>query len=368
MPIKVVLAVLLAARCWPNGFDYFYNLEYERAIVEFEKEIVARPSDPAGYNHLAQAILYREMLRAGSLESELVTGSNPFLSRAKILPPAAEQRRFDGAIEQVFRLCEGKTDTESLYLLGIAHGLRANYNFLIRKLWRDALKEFTQARRLHAQVVAREPARVDAYLVEGVHDYIVGSLPFTWKLLGFLVGFRGDKDGGLRVVERVAREGDKNRVDAIILLTVAYRREREAAKAVPLLRNLMAQYPRNYLLGLVLVQMYGDLGRKDEALTVLSSMKTAPEAKVRYSRGNLLFWFREYDSALKELDLAVRGGEAAGLNTIANSWLRKGQCHDMLSQRDAARAAYRASMASAPDSDAAGEARKYFDRPYARAK
>ena len=40
----------------------------------------------------------------------------------------------------------------------------------------------------------------DAQLIEGVHDYIVGSLPWAWRMLGFLVGFHGDKERGIRTV------------------------------------------------------------------------------------------------------------------------------------------------------------------------
>ena len=93
--LAILVPVALAAQSVSNGFDYFYNLEYEPAIAIFESEIAARPNESAGYNHLAQAILYREMDRAGALESELVTGNNPFLQRGKIVASPAEQKRFD---------------------------------------------------------------------------------------------------------------------------------------------------------------------------------------------------------------------------------------------------------------------------------
>lgn len=365
--------VLSAAGPSSEGYAHFYNLEYEQAIAVFEAERQANPASAAAHNHLAQAILYREMFNAGALESELVSGNNPFIARAKIIPPEGEQKRFDDAIARAiecsnFALAKNPQDPDALYTLGVAHGLRANYNFLIRKQWRESLREFTQSRKLHNQVVTLKPSFIDAYMVEGAHDYIVGSLPFTWKLIGFLAGFRGDKDGGLRTVERVAREGDNNRVDAMILLAVAYRRERHAEKAVPLLQSLISQFPRNYLFPLELVQMYGDLGKKDEALAVLAAMKNAPPAKVHYSRGNLLFWYREYRAALADLDKSATAPESIGLNTIVNSWLRKGQCHDMLNERAPAKQAYARALSLAPDSDAAREARRYLESPYRRAK
>ncbi len=62
---------------------YFYNNEFDEAIAYFEQQVKAHPNDPDQYNHLAQSILYREMLRDGALESQLVTGNNPFLAAAE---------------------------------------------------------------------------------------------------------------------------------------------------------------------------------------------------------------------------------------------------------------------------------------------
>jgi hypothetical protein len=67
----------------------------------------------------------------------------------------------------------------------------------------------------------------------------VGSLPFAYKLLGFLVGFRGDKETGIRTLRLVAQKGHFNRVDAEVLLAAIYRRERRAKDALPLLADLI---------------------------------------------------------------------------------------------------------------------------------
>ena len=64
-----------------KGFEHFYNLDYDQAIAEFRALVAKQPDNPNYHNHLAQAILYREMFRAGALESELVSGTNPFIRR-----------------------------------------------------------------------------------------------------------------------------------------------------------------------------------------------------------------------------------------------------------------------------------------------
>lgn len=380
--LSFLIPLVLPAQTVSPGFEHFYSMEYEQAIAIFQKEIATRPNDPAGYNHLAQALLYREMDRAGALESELVTGNNPFLHRGKIAASAAEQKRFDDSIARAIALCEARiqanaTDVDAIYLLSVAHGLEANYNFLVRRLWRDSLKQFTLSRKLSMQVTAADPRRVDAYLVQGVHDYVVGSLPFGWKLLGFLIGFHGDKSGGLRTVEMVANQGDKNKFDAMIALAVAYRRERHSEKAVPLLLELMRWFPRNYLFRLELVQMYGDLGRKEDALGVLARMeqlkregapgyKSLPAGKIQYARGNLLFWYRDYAGAIENLLKVAQGGEELDGNTAMNAWMRLGQSYDLLGQRSQALAAYERAVTTAPESDAGRESKRYLSSPYRR--
>jgi hypothetical protein len=89
-----------------RGFDHFYNVEYEEALAVFRKAGAADTNDPQRHNHIAQAILYSAMLKAGALESELISGTNPFLRREKMNPTAAEQAAFDDAMKAAFAKAE----------------------------------------------------------------------------------------------------------------------------------------------------------------------------------------------------------------------------------------------------------------------
>ena len=60
----------------------------------FEHDLKAHPEDPQMFNHVAQGILYREMLRSGALESQLVSGNNPFLRRPKMEISDKDKQRF----------------------------------------------------------------------------------------------------------------------------------------------------------------------------------------------------------------------------------------------------------------------------------
>jgi len=236
----LLLPLLVAARLAgqnaliEQGFDHFYNLEYPEAIAAFERAIALDPGNPDLHNHLAESLVFQEMFRNGALESEMVSGTNSFLRRPRLKPGAGAEKRFLDEVSEAIALSEARLeknpgDTRALYALGISYGLRSNYYWVVKKAWRDSLKDATAARRAHNRISELDPGNVDARLVQGLHDYIIGSLPWTYRMLGFLVGMRGDKERGIRTVEDVARNGKLNRLEAEIFLGALYRRENSLA-------------------------------------------------------------------------------------------------------------------------------------------
>lgn len=387
-PLIALLAAcsLLASAPHANhteaGWDHFYNLEFEEAKQEFAKALAADPSDIDSRNHIAQAIMFGLMLRTGALESELVTGTNPFLRRPKLEPTDAERRAFQEQVETAIemakdRIAANPKDKDAWYALGVSYGLRSNYNFLVRKAYMDALRDATSARKAHDRVLQLDPGYVDAMLVQGVHEYVVGSLPLTYRMLGFLIGFRGDKQNGIRILQKVARQGHKNRVDAEVLLAAIYRRERKPKEAIPLLEDMIRRFPRNYLLRFELAQMYADAIDKDNALRVIAEIERLkrsgapgydrlPVEKVYFARGVVQFWYREFDQAIDNLERVTSRASEVDLNTAVTAWLRLGQTYDLTGQRAKAIKAYRAAIALAPQSDQGREARSYLNAPYKR--
>jgi tetratricopeptide (TPR) repeat protein len=365
-----------------QGFDHFYNLEYEECIADFQRAIGQKPDDPELHNHLAQAIVFREMFRNGALESELVSGTNSFLRRPKMNPSAETERWLLSEVARSMSLAQARLqkeprDTAAMYALGIGYGLRSNYYWVVKKAWRDSLRDATAARRLHNRVEEIEPGNVDARLVEGLHDYIVGSLPWNWRMLGFLVGIHGDKQQGIRIVQDVAQHGSKNRVDAEIFLGALYRRENQTRRAIPLVEDLIRRFPRNFLLRLELSQMYsmaGDPTHALEAVEEVARLKTGhapgydrvPWEKVYFQEGTIQFWYNDLDRALQNMQRVTAKANDLDLNTGVFAYLRMGQIYDLTHRRQQALDAYRKAIAFAPEADAAQESRKYLSAPYRR--
>jgi tetratricopeptide (TPR) repeat protein len=365
-----------------RGFDRFFNLEFDEAIAVFRRAIGARPQAPHLRNHLAQAILYRELLKGGALETELVTGGNAFLRRSKMNPSEQDQAEFDQAIAEAIRLSQAMLDKSpadpgALYTMGVAYGLRGNYSFLVRKSWMAALRDATQCRKLHNRVTEIDPTLVDARMTQGVHDYVVGSLSWTYRALGFLTGFAGDRVEGIRTVERVWREGTMNQSDAGVLLATVYRRERRPADAVRVLESLVRRYPRNYLFRFELGQMYSDLGNKEKALSAISEVEklkslntpalaALPIEKVFYFRATVQFWYRDLSNAAANFERVTEKASDLDPNTGVTAWMRLGQTYDLMGRRGEALEAYRKAIAYAPGSYRARESEGYLRAPYQR--
>src|ERR1039457_2103644 len=385
------LALLLALAASPlggqqslvnEGFTDFYNLDYDRAIAVFEKAIARNPGQPDQHNHLAQTLIFREMYRDGALESELVSGNNSFLRRPKLNPTPQNEKRILDEIAKAMALADARlrqnpNDTAAMYASGIAYGLRANYYWVVKKAWHDSLKDATAARKLHNRISELEPDNVDARLVQGLHDYVVGSLPWAYKMLGFLFGMRGDKEKGIRTVQDVAKNGNQDRVEAEVFLCALYRRENRSRLAVPLVQDLIRRYPRNYLLRMELAQMYsqsGDGARGLQALEEVARLKRShapgfdrvPWEKIYYQEGSIEFWYNDLDRSLENMKKVTASSEEVDLNTGVQAWLRTGQIYDMKQRRAEAIVAYKKAIAYAPQAEAAQESRKYLSTPYRR--
>ncbi len=375
-----------AANPWiQQGDDDFYNLDYDQSVANYEKAVADDPQNAEYHNHLAQALLYREMFRDGALESELVSGNNSFLRRPKLEPPADVEKRFFSEIERSMQLSQARIakkpdDIFALHQLSIAYALRANYGFLVRKSWRASLYDSSQARKYDNEVTQIDPGDYDARLLQGCYDYVVGSLNWAMRALGFVAGFHGDKQRGIRTIEEVAEKGKENRVDAEIVLCALYRREGQSKRAIPLVSGLIQRYPRAYLLRFELAQMYASTGDRKSALNTLgeiAKMKQEnapgygriPWEKIYYETGNLEFWFDDLDRALDNLRKVTATPEQlkeVDLNTGVLALMRQGQIYDLENRHNLAIKAYQQAVKFAPDAEAAHESQHYINSPYTR--
>ena len=383
--VFVCLAALAASGGVPPdplenpGFQHFYNLEYDEALAIFMAQSAQAPESPDVYNHIAQTIVFRQMLRSGVLGSDLIDPANFFLTGPKLNFSAADQNQFNGAVERAAALAEQRVkkdakDAAALYSLGVSRAVRANYEFMVKK-WGDALGDASAARKLHMRVLDLDSKFIDARLIPGADEYVIGSLPRVWKMLTAVTGLPGDRENGIQTLKAVAQNGRYNRFDAEALLAAIYRREKRPAEAIAPLNDLIRTFPRGYLLRVELAEIYGDLGDRKKAMAAVEQLddlrrtgapgfQRLPAAQVHYTRAGLLMQWNDLDQALGEIKNATANASTLDAPSAGKAWLRLGQICDLKGQRQQAIAAYREAMRAAPDSQAAGQAKSHITWRY----
>jgi hypothetical protein len=254
--------------------NHHFNLEHDQAIRNYYAAMAASQPSAEIWNRIATVILYQELHRLGMLETSAFRDDNQFLIKEKPKPDPDAKERFLGALAEARRLAESDLKrnskaTSPLFVLSQNYGLEANYLFMIDKSYIAALRAGNKARKYSDELRAIDPDYIDSYLVAGVQEYVVGSLPWAVRALVAFGGIHGSKEKGRTWVERVADDGDTLQTEARMLLAVLYRRERRPLDAAKVLEGLIEQFPRNYVLRLELASMYLDADEREKGLGVL---------------------------------------------------------------------------------------------------
>jgi tetratricopeptide (TPR) repeat protein len=273
-----------------QGHNHYFNLEYDDAVTNNRRALDLDPADPNTYNHIATAILFKELNRLGMLETSAFKGDNKFLEREKPQPDPQVAEKFREYLFEGRRRAETILETQprdrmAWFALAQNYGLLANYQFMIEKSYVAALRNGQRARGFSNKLRKHYPQFIDGYLVAGVQEYVVGSLPWAIRALIALGGVRGSKEQGEEWVTMVADKGQLVRTEARMLLTLLHRRERRPLQAAEVLEGLIAEFPRNYVLRLEMGAMYEDAQKFGRALEVFQHTQDLVERKAPgYSR------------------------------------------------------------------------------------
>jgi tetratricopeptide (TPR) repeat protein len=360
-----------------RGFDYFYNLEYDKSLREFEASQQAHPDDPFAVNHVLSTVIFKELYRIGALDTEAYAADS-FLTKKhpEPLDPKARERIKQLSV-QALALSQAQLDkdpnnVDALYARGITRGLRATYMGMGEKAWFAALRSAVSARHDHERVLELDPKYVDAKLLVGTDLYIIGSLSWPAKVAASVVGISGNKQKGLEYLrEVVAGAHSEVASDGKIVLALFLRREQKYDEVLKLVSGMQTEFPRNFLVASEYAHLMNAAGHGQEAIAayrkVLAGCRSNAYAGCRievpaYGLGEALRGQREYQDAAEAYDLSASHGNDPELRQKAT--LAAGQMYDVLQKREAALEKYRTVIAEDSSSDAAGLARRYMKQAY----
>jgi tetratricopeptide (TPR) repeat protein len=359
-----------------TAFDHFYNMEYDRAIGEFEKVLERHPSDPAAVNHLLSTILLRELYRMGAVSSGEYANDSFIGEAHRIADPKVKERvkdlvaRAEGLEEQ--ELKRNPNNADALYDRGVTRAQFALYTALIERAWFSALRNGVGARRDHERVLQLDPNYVDAKLVLGTHYYVIGSLPWSVKVAVAMVGLSGTKEKGLEYLREVADSGGENSVDAKVVLGLFLRREHRYDESRALMQELAERYPKNYLFPLEVSNLFRVSGHPQEAAAgyrkVWQNGREGKYDKLHYEiaawgLGELLRSQKDYAGAATAYEQVSEVSDPDP-ETLQKANLAAGEMYDLLQKRDLAMRKYAMVLAENSSTPPADQARKLIKQAY----
>lgn len=356
--------------------DAFYNLDFDRAIQEYEEVLKRHPDDPFAVNHLLTAVQFRELYRMGSLNTgEYVNDSfiqaphHPADPKVKAQIKDLVQKAFE--LEDA-RLQTNSKDVDALYARGVTRAQFATYTGMIERAWFSALRSALGARRDHERVLELDPNYSDAKLVVGAHNYVVGNLPLALRASVTLFGMGGNKEKGLELLRQCAQANGETSLDAKTLLVLFLRREHRYDEALAIDRELLAAYPRNVLMALEEGNLLRAKGEYEPAVAqyrkVWQAGREGKYGSLHYemaalSLGDLLRAGKDYSGAVAAYEQV---GELTSPDEeiLQKANLGAGETYDIVKKRDLAIKRYQAVVAIDSNTSWANSAMKYLKEPY----
>ena len=360
-----------------KGFDNFYNLEYDKSIREFEAALQVHPDDPFAVNHLLTAVIFKELYRIGTLDTEAYATDN-FLDKKYLQPldPKVHDRVNQLSANSIqlsgVYLAKNPNDVNALYARGVARGLRSTYMGMAEHAWFGALRSALGARHDHERVLELDPNYVDAKNLLGIHLYVIGSLSWPAKVAASMVGISGNKQKGLDYLREVAGHGTPEVAwDAKIALALFLRREQQYDEALQLVGGMYQAFPRNFLIATEYAHLLNAAGHGPQAVAsykkIVAGCRGNAFAVCRmeipaYGLGEAMSGQRDFQGAAEAYELAA--STAVDPDFRQKATLKAGEMYDAMKKRDAALDKYRAVIAANSGSESAELARHYIKQAY----
>jgi tetratricopeptide (TPR) repeat protein len=356
--------------------DHFYNMEFDRATQEFERILAEHPNDPFAVNHLLSVILMSDLYETGGMNTGDYTndsfiGHAPRPTDPKIKARIKSLTQRAQALEEQ-RLNANPNDVDALYCRGVTRAQFAVYTGLIERAWFSALRNALGARHDHERVLELDPNYLDAKLVVGTHNYVIGNLPWSIKVAASVAGLSGSREKGLQYLREVAHGNGETSGDAKVILSLFLRREHKFDEALGYMQDLTSRYPHNHLFPTEVANLLRAAGRYQESEAMYRKVwQNGQEGKydklhyeiAAWGLGELLRSEKNLAGAAAAYELVNEAPDPdPDIQLKAN--LAAGQMYDLMKQRDLAMKRYETVIAENANSGQADQARRYIKEAY----
>jgi tetratricopeptide (TPR) repeat protein len=361
-----------------EGYQHFYNLDYDGAIARFAKVQLAHPDDPMAVVYVLDATLFRELNRLDLLDTTLYAHEGFLTSKHTVTEDKDAKSRINELADRAVQLASDRLksdpkDVEALYARGYARSLKATYAGLVQRAFVSGLHLALQARADHEKVLQLDSEFVDAKMVVGIHEYVVGTLPSPIKIMAGMLGAGGSKAKGMLLLQDCAKRGIITSVESRTTLTLFLRHDGRYNEAIEVAESLSTEYPRDFLFRLEEANLLKDSGQGEKAIASYESLLeqakkpgTFQSAHIQlalFGLGETLRGQRDYAKAANAyLQVMEQPNVSADLKHRAQ--LGAGEMYDLSGQRRRATEQYQALLMEDPSAPQADAARKLLRSQY----
>jgi tetratricopeptide (TPR) repeat protein len=328
--------------------------------------------------YLLDVVLFRELNRLDLLDTTFYANDGFLTGKHTVVenPKVRDRIRMlgDQAVNQAnAELKANPNDVNALFARGWAKSLEATYAAMVERAFVGGLKQALGPHSDCERVLQLDPNYVDAELVTGVYQYVVGALSMTFKILVGFVGIHGSKGEGLALLRDDGERGSITQVPARTAMMLFLRREAKYEAAAQIARGMAEDYPHDFLFRLEEANLEKDAGEGMVAIETYERLIEMakkpgyfPSAHLElayYGLGDTLRGRKKYDDAVA----AYR--EGANQPTTSEELKRRclleaGKTYDLMREHDKAVQQYEAVLNAGSDTAQGDQARKYMKSAY----
>lgn len=361
-----------------SAFAAFYNMDYASAMAQFDRIEAAHPDDPLATDYVLDVTVFQELNHLDLMDTTFYANDGFLSGKHTVAQNSAMEQRVASLAARAedqanALLARDSKDTAALFARGWAKSLQATYEAMAERAFVAALKLALSAKNDEEQVLSIDPDYVDADLIAGVYQYVMGSLPFTFRIFVGMAGLSGSKQKGMALLEQAAQHGVITSVEARTCMMLFLRREAKYGAAEAVAASMANEYPHDYLFQLELANLEKDSGDAHQAIAqyqrVLGEARqfgyfhSAHLELAYFGLGDTLRGQKDYT------DAAQAYADAAQAPTVSPELKQRclvaaGKTYDLMHDHSRAVAFYQQAVADGPGTTQGEAASHLIRRPF----
>jgi tetratricopeptide (TPR) repeat protein len=362
-----------------QGFEHFYNLDYEAAYRVFTHVSQEHPNDPMAWNYVLFTVIFRELYHQDLLDTTYYARNNFLTTKRTVDVPQATREQIEGLTNKVVSMCDAAISAngknkDAYFERSYAKGMHGAFVVLVDHAYAAGARQGHAARNDSEEALKIDPQYADAEMAVGIQQFAVASLPGWVRMIVGIMGVGGNKEDGLKKLRESAAHGVVTAVESRTALSLFLRHDGRYAEALTVQQGLAKEFPHDYLFRLEVANLTKDEGHGLEAIAAYKAVIADAQKPGYFVDARLqmaLFGMADTERGYNLIQDAANDYTKAAQQPNCSDWLRKrawlsaGEMQDLLHNRQAAVAAYQQVLKPGGDQTQASIAKDRLQQPFA---